>query len=141
MPLLPEAQYSSKEALFEAIQAWAKPRGYAFITGRSKKREGSGHTKVVYTYNRRERPSLVPTREHIRNMSSRGTGCPFLVIAYKLPWHQGWELKHRPKYKFSIYNHAPSPHPSIHPSYRHMPSQTQAITQVLFNTGKYKEPY
>ena len=48
-------------------------------------------------------------------------------------------FKHRSKYKFSTYNYAPSPYPGAHPSYRHMPSQTQAITQVLFNAGKYKE--
>ena len=52
MPLPPEAQYPSKEALFEAIQAWAKPRGYAFTIGRSTKREGSGRIKVIYTCDR-----------------------------------------------------------------------------------------
>ena len=94
---------------------------------------------MVYICDRRERPRLAPTREHIRNTTSRGTGCPFSVIASELPLYQGWELKHRPKYKFSIYNHAPSPHPGAHPSHRRIPSQTQAITQALFNTGKYKE--
>ena len=33
---LPEATYPSKEALFEAIQTWSKPRGYAFTIRRSK---------------------------------------------------------------------------------------------------------
>ena len=88
MPLPPEAQYPSKEALFEAIQAWAKPYGYAFSIGRSIKREGSGRIKVVYMCDRHERPSLAP-RERIRNTSSRGTSCPFSVIACELPWHQG----------------------------------------------------
>ena len=120
MPLPPEAQYPSKEALFEAIQAWAKPHGYAFTTGRSKKREGSGRIKVFYTC---DRHNIVPTRERIYNIISRGIGCPFLVIACKLPNHKGWELKHRSKYKFSTYNHAPSPYPGVHPSQRHMPSK------------------
>ena len=92
---------------------------------------------MLYIYDRRECPSLV--REHTRSTISCGIGCSFSVIACELPWHQGWELKHRPEYKFSIHNHAPSPHPGAHPSYRRMPSQTQAITQVLFNAGKYTE--
>ena len=138
MPLPPEAQYPSKEALFKAIQAWAKPRGYAFTIGRSKKREGSGRIKVFYTC---DRHNIVPTREHIRNTVSRGIGCPFSVIACELPNHEGWELKHRFEYKFSTYNHAPSPHPGVHPSHRHMPSQTQAIAQVLFNAGMFKKLY
>ena len=119
MPLPPEAQYPSKEALFKAIQAWAKPHGYAFTIGRSKKREGSGRIKVFYTC---DRHNIVPTRERICNTISRGTGCPFSVIACELPNHEGQELKHRSEYKFSTYNHAPSPYPSAHPSYRHIPS-------------------
>ena len=84
--------------------------------------------------------SIAPAREsRIHNTLSRGIGCTFSIMACELPWHQGWELKHRPEYKFSIYNHAPSPYPGAHLSYRHMPSQTQAITQVLFNAGIYKE--
>lgn len=35
LALPPLATYPSKEALFEAIQAWAKPRGYAFSIARS----------------------------------------------------------------------------------------------------------
>ena len=89
MPLPLIAQYPSKEALFKAIQAWAKPYRYAFSIGRSIKREGSGRIKVVYICDRRERPRLAPTREHIRNTTSRGIGCPFSVIASELPLYQG----------------------------------------------------
>ena len=31
------ATYPSREALFEAIQSWAKARGYAFTVGKSKR--------------------------------------------------------------------------------------------------------
>jgi hypothetical protein len=37
LSLPPEATYPSKEALFEAIQAWAKLRGYAFTIAKSKR--------------------------------------------------------------------------------------------------------
>ena len=137
MPLPPPGLYPSKEALFEAIQAWAKPRGYAFTTGKSTKREGSGHIKVTYACDRCKLPPKAK-ESHIRCTISRGTGCPFSILANELPEHQGWELKHRPEYKFSTYNHAPSPHPGAHPSHRHMPPQTQALTQVLFTAGIYK---
>ena len=45
LALPPLVVYPSKEALFEAIQAWAKPRGYAFSVARSKKIE-SGRYKI-----------------------------------------------------------------------------------------------
>ena len=35
LALPPLATYPSREALFEAIQSWAKPRGYAFSISRS----------------------------------------------------------------------------------------------------------
>ena len=65
MPLPPQAYYASREALFEAIQAWAKPHGYAFITGKSKKLE-SGCIKVYYTCDRCKQPPLTTT-SRIRN--------------------------------------------------------------------------
>ena len=135
MPLPPQAQYTSREALFEAIQAWAKPLGYAFTTGKSKRLEGSKRWKVYYTCDRSYQP---PIRSRVRHTSSRGTGCQFSVVAIETQDKLTWELKHRPEYKFSIHNHAPSPHPGAHPSHRHMPPQTQALTQVLFTAGIYK---
>ena len=88
MPLPPIAQYTSKEALFEAIQAWAKPYGYAFSIGRSIKQGGSGHIKVVYICDRRERPSIA-SRERVYNIISYNIGCSFSVIASKLSLYQG----------------------------------------------------
>jgi hypothetical protein len=35
LALPPLASYPSKQALFEAIQSWAKPRGYAFSISQS----------------------------------------------------------------------------------------------------------
>ena len=86
MPLPLEAQYPSREALFEAIRAWAKPHGYAFTTGKSKKSE-SGRIKVYYAYDRcRPIPSNIA---RIRHTQSRGIGCLFSVLACELPEQQG----------------------------------------------------
>src|ERR1700712_1249442 len=55
----PLATYPSRVALFEAIQSWAKLRGYAFITGKSKRIE-DGRSKVYYACDRRPpiRPNI-----------------------------------------------------------------------------------
>ncbi|KAL2258772.1 hypothetical protein VTK26DRAFT_7795 [Humicola hyalothermophila] len=45
--LPPESYFESREALFESINSWAKPRGYAFTTQRSTK-EKNGTTTVIY---------------------------------------------------------------------------------------------
>ena len=85
MPLPLEAQYPSKEALFKAIQAWAKPYRYAFTTRKSKKREGSGYIKVYYICDRYKPRPPSTNIAHIRYTQSRGIGCPFSIIACKLP--------------------------------------------------------
>ena len=128
MPLPPQAQYTSREALFEAIQAWAKPLGYAFTTGKSKRLEGSKRWKVYYTCDRSYQP---PTRSRVRHTSSRGTGCQFSVVAIETQDKLTWELKHRPEYKFCTHNHDPSLGPAAHPSHRRIPSSIQTINQGL----------
>jgi hypothetical protein len=128
MALPPLAVYQSKQALFEAIQAWAKPRGYAFTTSKSK-RIGEGRQKVYFACDRYKPVRIEAPR--IRKTQSRTTGCPFSILAVELGEQQGWELKHRPEYKFSTHNHAPSPSPSAHPSHRQMPAQDQAITSGI----------
>ena len=79
MPLPPEGQYSSRQTLYEAIQAWARPRGYAFTTGKSRHMEGSGRWRVQYACDRfYQPPSKHITR--VRQTLSRGIGCLFSVL-------------------------------------------------------------
>jgi hypothetical protein len=40
LALPPLATYPSKEALFEAIQSWSRPRGYAFTIGKRYQTKG-----------------------------------------------------------------------------------------------------
>jgi hypothetical protein len=51
LALPPLATYPSREALFEAIQSWAKARGYAFTVGKSK-RVPDGRQKCYEQCNR-----------------------------------------------------------------------------------------
>jgi hypothetical protein len=55
LALPPLATYPSGEALFEAIQAWARLRGYTFINGKSKKTE-SRRRKVYYACDQKALP-------------------------------------------------------------------------------------
>src|ERR1700722_12479398 len=80
LSLPPLATYPSKEALFEAIQSWSKPRGYAFTTTRSI-RMRNGRQKVFYACDRHPIPKPEPRPERIRDTQSRGTGCLFQVVA------------------------------------------------------------
>src|SRR4030081_4015577 len=79
LTLPPLATYPSKEALFEAIQSWAKPRGYAFTISRSSRLK-SGRQKVTYACDRY--PLILPPPiQAIRKTQTRGTGCLFSIIA------------------------------------------------------------
>ncbi|KAJ1577963.1 hypothetical protein NDA14_004056 [Ustilago hordei] len=66
--LPPKCYFESQEALFESINSWAKPRGYAFTTQRSMK-EKNGTRTVIYTCNQACNPpnSLV---EHWRKTTT-----------------------------------------------------------------------
>lgn len=49
--LPPEGQYNSQEKLRTAINAWAAPRGYAFMIARSRKTPNSRRV-VIFNYDR-----------------------------------------------------------------------------------------
>ena len=129
--LPPEAIYESREALFRSINVWAAAKGYAFSTGKSTK-EKSGRITVTYAC---DRVFLVPTtaRERLRKTTTRGTGCPFSVLAKESP-DNTWALKHRPDRCFSVHNHEPSHHPSAHPVHRQLSGGTSQLAS-LSNAG------
>jgi hypothetical protein len=104
--LPPEGTYDSREALLAAINEWAAPRGYAFITGRSS-RLTSGRQIITYACDRWCRlPSASKDRQ--RKTTTRGTNCRFLIIAKESLDKATWSLRHRPDGRFSLYNHEPS---------------------------------
>jgi len=136
LALPPLATYPSKEALFEAIQKWAKDRGYAFTISKSKRVGPTSRQKVHYACDRRFTLRPATQRQDIRRSTqSRGTGCLFSVLAIKTAG-LGWELRYRPEARFNAHNHSPSQSPAAHPSHRHLSLQAQATTQNLFSAGK-----
>src|SRR3981081_1369979 len=82
LALPPLDTYPSKEALFEAIQSWSKPRGYAFTIGKSTRRK-NGRQKVNYACDRC--PPIRQQTQGIRRTQSRGTGCLFSILALETP--------------------------------------------------------
>jgi hypothetical protein len=134
LALPPLATYPTKDALYEAIQKWAKDRGYAFTIQRSRTL-GNGRQKVQYACDRCPPVQRSSSTERSRETQSRGTGCLFSIIAVNTP-SLGWEVKYRPEAKFNTHNHPPSQSPAAHPSHRHLAIQAQAITRDLFNAGK-----
>ncbi|KJZ68365.1 hypothetical protein HIM_12244 [Hirsutella minnesotensis 3608] len=53
--LPPEGLYESRESLVAAVNDWAKPRGYAFITGKSLK-TANGRVRVILACDRNKLP-------------------------------------------------------------------------------------
>ncbi|KAL2126963.1 hypothetical protein VTI74DRAFT_11556 [Chaetomium olivicolor] len=112
--LPPEGIFETREALFESINAYAKPRGYAFITQRSI-REKTGRLTIFYAYDRSRRLPSSPERARQRKTTTRITNCLFSVLAKESS--EGWALKHRQDRRFTTHNHEPSLHPTAHPIY------------------------
>ena len=122
--------FESHRALFKSINAYARPRGYAFTTQRSI-RDPSG-LKVFYACDRSRRLSDdIRIREGKRKTTTRMTECPFSVLAKET--RNGWALKHRPGVRHALYNHEPSLHPSAHPVHRQL-SYTPEL-KSLSNAG------
>src|SRR5689334_23762817 len=103
--LPPECNYTSRDALFKAINAWAAPRGYAFVTGRSHK-EKTGRLTVTFTCDRACRPPDA-SADRKRKTSTRGTSCQFSVLAKQSLDKTTWALRHRPDSLFATHNHKP----------------------------------
>lgn len=131
--LPPERNYESRDALFAAINAWAAPRGYAFTTGKSSK-STSDRRKVTYACDRFCKPPS-PSRERRRKTTTRGTGCPFSVLAVESLDKSVWSVRYRPDKRFSQHNHAPSLHQSAHPSLRQLSEEDIAKISSLSNAG------
>jgi hypothetical protein len=131
--LPPERDYESRDALFASINEWAATKGYAFSTGRSTK-EKSGRQTITYTCDQSCRPPSA-SRERQRRTTTRGTNCPFSVLAKESLDKGTWTLRHRPGKRFSVHNHEPSQHPSAHPAHRQLSKDDAAQLASLVNSG------
>jgi hypothetical protein len=127
--LPPEAIYSSREALYEAINSWAKQRDYAFVVGRSKK-ESTKRLTVTYTCDRARRPPK-SSEGRKRQTTSRSTCCQFSVLAKQSLDHTTWSLKHRQGRQYAVHNHEPSLHETAHPSHRVLSEADKATISGL----------
>ena len=134
LSLPPLATYSSKEALFKAIQSWTKLQGYTFATIKSKQIKGK-RQKVYYACDRHPLPEARPRIERVRETQSRGSGCLFQVLAIET-LSSNWEVWYRPEARFNTYNHPPSQSPAAHPSHRRLPVEAQNTARNLFSAGK-----
>ncbi|KAG6978861.1 PKS-NRPS hybrid synthetase [Fusarium oxysporum f. sp. conglutinans] len=131
--LPPEGIYKSRESLLAAINSWAKPRGYAFTTGKSLK-TSSGRIKVIFACDRNKLPpSTSITRQ--RRTCSRRTGCKFSVLAKQSLDGNTWVLSHRPDKEYAHHNHPPSPDASAHPAHRQLNERDAAIISSLTTAG------
>ena len=132
--LPPEGHYDSREELRTAINAWAAPRGYAFVIGRSRTTK-NGRSEVIFNCDRGagRRPSA--SRKRIRETESRRTGCLFSVIAKESLCKTIWSLRHRPGAGFSEHNHEPSISPLAHPAHRQLSRLEEATVKQLANAG------
>ncbi|KAG6989701.1 PKS-NRPS hybrid synthetase [Fusarium oxysporum f. sp. conglutinans] len=131
--LPPEGIYESRESLLAAINSWAKPRGYAFTTGKSLK-TSSGRIKVIFACDRNKLPPSTSTTRQ-RRTCSRRTGCKFSVLAKQSLDGNTWVLSHRPDKEYAHHNHPPSPDASAHPAHRQLNERDAAIISSLTTAG------
>ncbi|KAJ3454421.1 hypothetical protein MRS44_018315 [Fusarium solani] len=133
--LPPEGQFTSREELAAAINAWAAPRGYAFISQRSTK-SSTGRAIVTFICDRGGGPAPSATsKKQIRKTASRRTGCLFSVIAKESLCGTQWALRHRPSPRFHQHNHPPSLSPVAHPVLRQLSRPDESTVYRLSDAG------
>lgn len=130
--LPPEGHYSSREELRSAINAWAAPRGYAFVIKRSSK-TANGRTHVIFNCDRGA--GRIPSLSDRRQTTTRRTGCLFSVLAKESLCKTIWSLRHRPGPHFSQHNHEPSFSEVAHPTLRQLSRQEEITVNQLTNAG------
>ena len=130
--LPPEAQFSSREELTAAINAWAAPRGYAFISQRSTK-TANGRLHVTFICDRAGTPPAGGKR--LRNTTSRRIGCLFSVTAKESLCRTQWHLRHRPDPRFHRHNHSPSSTPVAHPVHRQLSQSDKSTVRQMATSG------
>jgi hypothetical protein len=82
--LPPEGIYESRAALFTAANAWAKPRGYVFTTGKSTKTP-SGRTKVTVSCDRTRQPPNPSVLAPVPYMPSDTPYTPLMSVHALVP--------------------------------------------------------
>ena len=132
--LPPETEYVSREELVTTINTWAAARGYASITRKSTTKS-SGRKVITYACDRSWKPRSSAEKEPKRKTTTRGTNCPFSVLAKESLDKTTWSLHHRPDQQHSKHNHTPSPHPSAHPVHRQLGDSGKATLSELVSAG------
>jgi hypothetical protein len=93
--------YTSRAKAFEDVNKWAKPKGYAFTNGGSKKKHGL--RKAIFLCDKNgPKPVEGPPKEkgQGRNKPSKGEECKYSIIC-KEKKDGTWELRYREPWKNS----------------------------------------
>ncbi|OBS15929.1 hypothetical protein FPOA_13340 [Fusarium poae] len=134
--LPPEDQYESREAAREAINSWAKSRGYAFVTGRSGKTP-NGRTWVHFTCDRGAgRITTMKEEDRKRRTGARRTGCQFSVMAKESLDGANWAVRHREGPQYASHNHPRSRGDGrAHPEHRKLSEEELIEIRRLIRRG------
>ncbi|KAJ0127445.1 Uncharacterized protein HZ326_29452 [Fusarium oxysporum f. sp. albedinis] len=134
--LPPEATYPSRESLLEAINKWAKPRGYAFVARRSN-RTANGRSCVYFSCDRGGgKYTPIANTERKRNRVTQRTGCMFSVIGKESLCKTQWSLRHRPDPSYSHHNHGPTAGDGVaHTTHRSLANEDLLMVKKLVLAG------
>jgi hypothetical protein len=133
----PEGIFPTFEALLASANRHAFSRGYAFVIGRSKKKNKLGLKKVLLSCDKggtSHHKMLPPDSEkRKRKTTTRKTGCEFGV--YAIESQTEWTLKYRPDPACALHNHGPSKNVTEHPAARKLNISAMAAVKAMKDAG------
>ena len=131
----PEAIYNSRDELHAAINAWAAPRGYAFVVGKSMKKASFKRHVVHFCCDRGAGRTPTASRIRQRETTTRRTGCQFSILAKEDVTTRTWAVVHRKGVEFNTHNHEASITKGAHPVHRQLSTTDTALVQGMANAG------
>lgn len=133
----PEGTFATFEALLASANQHAFAHGYAFVIGRSKKKNKLGLKKVLLSCDKggTSHHKMLPLDSELRKRktTSRKTGCEFGV--YAIESQQEWSLKYRPDANCAVHNHGPSKSVTEHPAARKLNPTAIAAVKAMKDAG------
>jgi hypothetical protein len=133
----PEGVFPTFEALLAAANQHAFARGYAFVIGRSKKKNKLGLKKVLLSCDKggtsHHKMLPVDSDKRKRKTTTRKTGCEFGV--YAIESQTEWTLKYRPDPHCAVHNHGPSKSVTEHPAARKLNPTAIAAVKAMKDAG------
>jgi hypothetical protein len=131
LSLPPEGSFPLFEALLDSVQAHTRAVGYAFVTGKSKRRKGRIIKVLNCKRGRKQQPKVLNEDYRIRNHSITRNNCPiFIKVRERI--EGDWDIQHQ---TIEVQHNHPLGEAIAFPEHRRLDIQQTTIVASYYLSG------